>query len=241
MSSVQTPRRTRQRRAVVVLAAAAALLTGCSSVDLNPGRAAVVNDDFTVSASSVDDTVTAACNYIEIQAKNDPQNSQAIALSDLRSSFTTTEILVPLYEQLTDELGLTIRPADVEKLAGQNTLPDGLSEKDQEILTDYFHDVAVLNLSQALIGSHTVDPSVTDSSQLTTDESASGADTITAFLEKQDVEVNPQYGTWQGTSVAFESGSLSTPVSESGTPLVADPQTGVKDVSQLPPTQVCGG
>lgn len=224
---------------MIVLVAAAVLLTGCSSVDLHPGQAAIVNDDIKISASDVDDTVMAACSYIEISAEGNDQ-AQPLAISDLRSNLTTTKVLTPLYEQLIDDLGLTIRPADISKLTGQNPLPDGLSQQDQDILTDYFYDLAVLQLSQALIGSNATDPTITNSSQLTTDESAAGADVITAFLEEQDVEVNPQYGSWDGANVATGSGSLSTPVSDAAQPLQADPETGATDVSKLPPSQVCG-
>lgn len=240
MSSSSKPRRRSSRRVLVAASAATVLLSGCSSVDLNPGQAAIINDDVKISQNEVDDTVMAACDYIEISAEDNP-DAQALAISDLRSNLTTSKILTPLYADLLDELDLTIRPADVDKLTGQNPLPDGLSDEDEEILTDYFEELAVLQLSQALIGSHAVDPTVTNSSQLTTDESASGADTVSAFLDEQDVDVNPQYGTWNGANVVFESGSLSTPVSERAQPLEADPETGVTDVSDLPPSQVCGG
>lgn len=239
MSSVTTPRRLTKPRVLVVIAAAL-LATGCSSVDLHPGQAAIVNNDTKISASEVDDTVSAACSYIEISAKNNAQETQALAISDLRSSLTTTMVLVPLYEQLVDELGLTIRPADIAKLTGQNPLPDGLTQDEQDILNAYFEDIAILQLSQALIGSNATDPTITNSSQLTTDESAAGSDTVSKFLAKQDVEVNPQYGTWDGANVTNTSGSLSLPISAGSQPLKADPQTGAKDVSDLPPSQVCG-
>jgi hypothetical protein len=232
-------RRPLRGRVLVAAGAVAVLLSGCGNVDLNPGQAAIVNDE-KISQSTVDDTVTAACHYIEISSKDNPQ-AQPLAISDLRSNLTTSKVLTPLYADLIDELGLTIRPADVEKLAGQNPLPDGLDEEDEEILTEYFQELAVLQLSQALIGSNATDPTITDSSQLTTDESAAGADVVAEFMKKQDVEINPQYGSWNGANVAFESGSLSTPVSDAAQAPEIDPETGAKDVSDLPPSQVCGG
>lgn len=234
------PGRVTRGRTLAAVGAAAVLLTGCSSVDLNPGQAAIVNDDVTISQSDVDDTVSAACSYIEITSKSNA-DAQPLAISDLRSNLTTTKVLTPLYEELVDELGLTIRPADIEKLTGQNPLPDGLSDEDEEILNDYFHELAVLQLSQALIGSNATDPTITDSSQLTTNESAAGADVVADFMDKQDVEINPQYGSWNGSNVEFVSGSLSTPISDAAQTPETDPETGAKDVSDLPPSQVCGG
>jgi len=228
------------RGRLLVLAAAGVLLAGCSSVDLSPGQAAVVNDDLTISQNDVDDTVLAACNYIEISSKDNP-DAQPLAITDLRSSLTTTMVLAPLMEDLTEQLDLTISPADIDKLIGQQTFPDGLSDEDQEILEDYFHQSAVLQLSQALIGSNANDPSITDSSQLTADESEAGQDVVNDYLKDQDVQINPQYGSWNGGNVEFASGSLSTAVSDAAQPPPFNPDTGAKDVSDLPPSQVCGG
>lgn len=241
MSSNSPTVRGRLRRYGVVAIAAMAV-TGCS-VDLNPGQAAVVNGD-PISQSTVDDSVEAACAFLEVSNAENPE-ATGIAITDLRSSFTGAFVSVEVFRELLEERGLTVAPADISRAASQNTVPEGLDEDDAEMLQGFFDDIAEISLSEALVQANEADPSITDSSQLTGDEQIDAENTvITDFFAAQDVEVNPQYGewdaAWDGNPVTFASGSLSTAVSDTAQPLVPDPNTGNTDTSSLPPTQVCG-
>jgi len=241
VSAISSTARGRLRRYGVVALAAAAV-TGCS-IDLHPGQAAVVNGD-RISQSSVDDSVQAACAFLEVSNAENPQ-ATGIAITDLRSSFTGAFVSVEIFRELLDERGLTVTPADIARTASQNTIPDELDEDDAELLQTFFDDIAEISLSDALVQANEADSSITDSSQLTGDEQSDpGSTVVTDFFAAQDVEVNPQYGQWDGewdgNPVTFASGSLSKPVSDTAQPLVPDPQTGNTDTSSLPPTQVCG-
>ncbi len=222
----------------VIALAAVALLTvsGCGA-NLHPGVAATVNGS-AISQSQVDDLVGAACSYIEINNQATAQPT-TLAVSDLRSTILGSLISSNLVGKAADDLGLTILPKTVQQL-DNTVLPEGLRDSDTDLLTEFFHNAAQAQIDQATIGAHLKDPSVTDSSQVTTADTQGSVDFMTKFLKAQDVTVNPAYGSWDGGRVSSTSGSLSDSVSEVAKAADARTASGQSDVSSLPASQVCG-
>lgn len=221
-------------RRALGLGVALGLLAGCGS-NLHPGAAANVNGSV-LSQSEVDDIVGAACRYITLQnqASTTPQQ---FSVSQLRATVTSSLISFDLLDGAVDDLGLTIRDADVEALAAQSTLPEGLSSSDSALLDEFFTDAAQSEVTQETVGAHLKDSSVTDSGDATSDDVGASTDYVKKYFGEQDVTVNPGYGTWDGTTVNQSAGSLSDPVSDAAKQaLPADGQT---DLSGRPAAQVC--
>jgi hypothetical protein len=227
----------RRGAALVVLAAAGTLtLSSCDS-EIHPGAAAVV-DGTRIEQSQVDDTAQALCNLI--LAGQGSQQSSAPSFADLRSSLTDFQIQVMASDAVAKSEGLTIYPADVQKVAAQLTLPDGLSDDDVDTLTSYVDDISGLWVTSATINAHADDSGVTSSADVQVDPSAPPPvpEAVTQKLEDDNVAVNPMYGVWDGSAVTAGSGSLSAPVSAPPTP--SNDQFPAEDSSSdQPPSQVC--
>jgi len=114
---------------------------------------------------------------------------------------------------------LTVSPAQVEQAAVQsvNSIPDAVPDADRQVLTEYFDQQAETSILQAVIGKHMQDKSVTDGSQVTPDEIAASKPFMQTYFEEADVDVNPAYGSWNGTTLDKGTGSLSLRVSKTNT------------------------
>lgn len=226
------------RRLVLALAVTAATTLGCG-LDLHPGAAATVDGD-EISQDSVDQLVSAACNFIEVGNEGSATPRQ-VGASTLRSSLTSTLVGFALTDKAVDadHLDLTVYSADVES-ADTTKLPDGLSDTDATLLDDFFYDLAQEQVQQATIGAHLKDDSVTTSADVSSNDVALASDYMTTLFSAADVDVNPGYGTWDGSVVNAGSGSLSDPVSSEAKYTAENASSGSGDVSGLPPTQVCG-
>jgi hypothetical protein len=227
------------RLGVVAGLVSVVVLTGCDS-QMHPGAAAVVNGA-AVSQSYVDDSATALCHLIVVTNEGAAQPSTP-SISDLRVNFTSFGVQSKVVNAVVDELGLTINPSDVDRLTAQYALPDGLSEDDVDRLNAYLDELSAFYVSEATISAHAADPSVTDSSGLQVDASAPPPlpDEVTQRLADADVDVNPMYGSWDGSTstVVAASGSLSELVSKaSASP---DPAAPEADSADLPSSQACG-
>jgi hypothetical protein len=192
--------------------AAALVLSGCST-DLHPGMAAIV-DGTTITQGSIDDLVDAACVYTKEYRKQDDR-VQPVKLADIRASFVTGEVQSAITQNVADDLGLTVGQAQVEETAVQsvNSIPDSVPDDDRDVLTDYFDKQAETSILQAVIGKHQQDDSVTDGSQVTSDEIQATKPFMKPYFEKADVDVNPSYGQWNGSTLDKGTGSLSLQVS----------------------------
>jgi hypothetical protein len=229
-------RRLTSRRGMAAVAAAAVGVLALSSCDsqIHPGAAAVV-DGTRIEQDQIDDTATALCSVIV--ANPSSRQSALPTFADLRSSLTGFQIQVVAADAVAEAEGLTIYPADVEKLAAQFTLPP-LSDSDTEVITTYVDDLARFYVTIATINAHAADSGVTDSAgqDVSPNNPPPVPDALTERLKNGDVSVNPMYGVWDGTNVTAGSGSLSALVSSEPVPSGApagDPPT------DLPPSQVC--
>jgi hypothetical protein len=232
-------RRPTPRRGLATVAMAAVVVLALSSCDsqIHPGAAAVV-DGTRIEQDQVDDTATSLCNWI--LALPASQRSAAPTFADLRSSLTDFHIQLLAADSVAEDEGLTIYPADVQKLAAQFTLPDDLSDSDTEILTTYLDDVARLYLTMATINAHADDSGVTDSSDQTVSPSSPPPvpDAVTKRLKSGDITVNPMYGVWDGATVTAGSGSLSALASSQ--PSAPNDEFPAEDLpNDQPPSQVC--
>jgi hypothetical protein len=226
---------------VAALAIAAALaLSGCGA-DLQPGAAATVKHDgvdgvgavdTTIDEGTVDDLTAAFCNYIDEANKSSQQPPQQVATATIRYQLLNALIAFQLVHSLAETRGLTIRPADVAAAAQQNPpIPDGLSEGDKDLMDQFLDESAQATVEQSTLAANIRDPGSTSSQGVTPGAVSGSEPVVAAWSKKADVDVNPAYGTWDGTKVVGGSGSLSDLVS--GPSPTAEP-------GSLPRTQVCG-
>jgi hypothetical protein len=232
--------RRRALPAAVLGLVAALALSGCGA-DLQPGAAATVKHDgvegagavdLTIDEGTVDDLTSAFCSYIT-EANKTAQQPQQIAQSTIRYQLLNALIAFDLMGSLSDSRGFTMRPSDIAAAAAQGSppLPDGLSDSDKDLLTQFLNDTAVATLEQSVLAANLSDSGQTTSEGVTPG-ATSGSDGVkNQWFEQADVKVNPSFGTWDGKQVVAGSGSLSNLVSGGGAS--ADPST-------LPSTQVCG-
>jgi hypothetical protein len=213
----------------------AVVVSGCGT-SLNPGAAAQVNDQ-RITQSEVDDMVMAACEFSKVArleaGGKDPQSSMAA----LRETVIGAKVQFALTEQAAEELGITVSDAAVT--AAMQTVPPQLTGDAADLVRDFFHDAAKAQVQQAVIGAHSVDSSVTDDSAPMSDENlAAGEQFLQEYAAEQDIEVNPEFGTWDGSKVSRGSGSLSVAVSDRAEEIgqAADNRS----IPDLPASQVCG-
>lgn len=211
-----TRSRIRSTRTWLGIGFVALALSGCST-DLHPGSAAVV-DGTNITQGSLDDLVDAACTYTKEFRKQDARVQQ-LNLAEIRATFVTGKVQAEITKKIADEQGLTVAPAQVEQAAVQsvNSIPDAVPDADREVLTEYFDQQAETSILQAVIGQHMQDKSVTDGSQVTTDEIAASKPFMQTYFEEADVDVNPAYGSWNGSTLDKGTGSLSLRVSKTNT------------------------
>lgn len=229
-------RRPSRRSPIAVSALLGFVLAGCGT-DFHPGAAAVVNGHV-ISESRVDDLVLAACEYSRAvrldQGGAEPTQSMAV----LRSSLAEALINFELTDEAATRLGLKVSDASIAELTSANSMPPGLSSKARDILSGFFYDASRAQLQQAVLGAHLRDPQITMTDDVTAEDIDTAAPYLERFADRQDVSVDPSYGSWDGHALVTSSGSLSDPVSTTPTP---DPSaTGAESVADLPPSQVCG-
>ena len=211
-----TRSRIRSTRSWLAIGVIALVLSGCST-DLHPGSAAVV-EGTNITQGSLDDLVNAACTYTKEFREQDAR-VQELNLAEIRATFLTGEVQAEITRKLAAEQGLTVAPAQVEQAAVRSvsSIPDTVPEDDRQVLTDYFDEQAETSILQAVIGKHRQDKSVTDGSQVTADEIAASKPFMQTYFENADVDVNPEYGSWNGSTLDKGTGSLSLRVSKTNT------------------------
>lgn len=220
---------------------------GVSGCTFHPGSAALVNST-KISQNDVDDLVVAACSFTRLNRLANPAPSEpASAVAFFKHLFTQDLVSFAIVEKAARQQGVTVSPAAIGKIVGQQPLPAGLSDSDESTLTDFFTASARSQLQQIVIAAHLADPSVTSTEDV--DEAdyqklLQSADAYMArYTKQQSVQINPSYGSWDGGAVGATDGSLSAPASEVAakwlrlrTGSASDPAS----VSGLPPNQVCG-
>lgn len=238
-----TPRST--KRKIVGFGLVAVLgVTGCT---FHPGTAAVVNGT-TISQSKVDDLVGAACSFTALnRLKNPAPSGPSSSIAFFKHLFTQDLISFAITDKAARLLHITVSQGAIARIAGQPEFPAGLSSSDKASLEEFFSGTTRARVQQAVIGAHLKDPSVTTADSVTPDDvdtlAQSANPYMARFTRQQSVQVNPSYGSWNGSMVGATDGSLSAPASEvAGKWLrlrkgsAADPSS----VAGLPPNQVCG-
>jgi hypothetical protein len=232
--------RARVLPAAAVAVAAALGLSGCGA-DLEPGAAATIQHDgvdqagaldTTIDEGTVDDLAGAFCDYIG-EANKSSQQPQQVPVATLRSEILGALIAFKLMDSLVDSRGLTIRDSDVAAATKtlSPTLPPGLGDSEKDLLSRFLDDSARATLEQSTLAANLSDSGTTTSEGVQPGAIAGSDGVKNQWFKDAQVEVNPSYGTWNGTTVDGASGSLSDLVS-GGSP-TADP-------GSLPRTQVCG-
>lgn len=219
----------------VVLALAGLLLAGCG-IDIHPGAAAVVNGHV-ISQSQVDDLVLAACDYSRAVRAEQGGAEPTQSMGNLRTSLAGALIQFEITDEAASQLGLSVSEAKISELTSANPMPAGLSGESRDLLEGFFHDASRAQLQQAVLGAHLSDPKVTTADDVTPANVDAGMRYLDSFAAKQDVTVDPSYGSWDGSALVSSSGSLSDPVS---TTPAARPNPSPDAVADLPPSQVCG-
>jgi hypothetical protein len=227
--------------ALAGVAVVAALSVSACGTDLNPGVAAVV-DDTTISQGEVDDLVDAACAYSEAVREEEGGGSEPTqVIAQLRSLITQQLIDFEISSAAVDELGLTVNDSTATALALSNPMPSDLDPDQEELMREFFDAQAYSLLQQAVIGAHQRDESITVADDTLTREDVDAAqEFLDEFAGEFDIEVNPAYGTWDGSAVVTSSGSLSDPVSALAQDAFASPEESPGASADLPPNQVCG-
>jgi hypothetical protein len=228
----------RFRSGVAAIAAAGALLlSGCT---VHPGSAAVVNGQ-SISESRIDDLVLAACNFSERLREQSGGTSATTSMAYLRTFLLNDLINFRISNEAAAQLGLTVSPAKIASVTGSEQIPPGLSSKDHDLMEQYFRDAALSQIQLAVIGAHLKDPSVTDADKVTqSDQTPAAKAWLARFTAKQDVSINPAYGTWDGQKLVDGQGSLSAPASGDAKHWMSLRAAAGNSVEGLPPSQVCG-
>ncbi len=190
-----------------------------------------------ITAGRVDALVLAACDYSKAvrQEQGGAEPTQSVA--QLRSAITQALIQFELTGEAADQLGLSVSDAKIASLTSASTMPAGLNTDSRTLLEEFFSDSAKAQLQQAVVGAHLADPKVTTADDVSQTDLGAATPYLDKFAAKQDVSVNPSFGSWDGTTLVSGSGSLSDPVSTTPVPAGSTPAAAVGD---LPPSQVCG-
>jgi SurA N-terminal domain len=250
-STTSSPSRGRPRLArlapraaatAVVVAVVLLAVTACGT-DLHPGTAATVGDT-TIGESEVEDLVVAACSFTEeTRIAEDSGSDPTQSIANLRRSVTQQLIQTEVTNQATQELGLTISESTASSLAAQSvdSIPDGVSPEDRELLEEFFTEQSRSLLGQGVIGAHLRDESITVGDEGITQDDVDGAqEYLAGFAADLEIEVNPAFGTWEDGEVLLASGSLSDPVSDVAEAAFSDSVGSPESLNELPASQVCG-
>lgn len=211
-------------------------VAGCGT-DIHPGAAAVVNGHV-ISQGEVDDLVLAACEYSESVRLGQGGAEPGQSMATLRSSLAEALIQFEIIDEAASQLGLSVSDAKIAELTSANSLPPGLSDESRDLLDDFFYSASRAQLQQAVVGAHLRDPKITTADAITPEDIEAATKYVDKFASEQDVTVNPAYGSWDGSTLVGDSGSLSDAVST--TPAAAAQSAVADAVEDLPPSQVCG-
>jgi hypothetical protein len=229
-------RTSRAAVAVVLALLGLSALSGCSS-HLTPGVAATIDGD-SISQGRVDSIVKAACAYTAASA-SDSQAPPRVSLANLRSAITGALVQFAVIDRAASDMKVSVDQATIAQAASQNTIPPGLKPVDRDALKGFFYDLGKSTEQTQVIGAHLSDPTITSSRQVHGDTSKQANKYLATYATKQEVRVNPAYGTWNGKSVVGGSGSLSDPVSDLAKASETAASNSQANTSSLPSSQVC--
>lgn len=228
--------RARRHKLTGLAAVAMLVVSGCT---FHPGSAAVVNGT-KISQNDVDNLVSAACNYSKLIRLKGAGSTAATSIAYLKHFFTSEMVMIRITDKAAAQRGLTVSPAAIAKVTSGQTLPGGLTSSERAALSSYFTASAREKLQEAVIGAHLKDSSVTNADKVTQADLKAGTAYLKTYSTKQSVQINPAYGSWNGSTVVDTDGSLSAPKSSAAVAWLRQQQKGVSDVAGLPANQVCG-
>ncbi len=221
------------RRVAALVVAPVLALSACSS---HPGAAAVVGSD-SISESRVDDVALALCSA---QTTSQTSTAQDLAGRAARQGALAVLINGTLSRQYGDANGLEPAQSQVSAAvdANQATI-DKLPASRRTAFSDTLREYAEGQLVVSAAGSQELRKR---GAKTVTQEQALAAGTRLrdAWVKKHvKVKVDPRFGHFtEAGSLAFTSGSLSSPVSQQAT-AGAKQQPGSTWVGTLPATQKC--
>jgi hypothetical protein len=218
---------TRLRSLAGLAVVAAVALSGCSSVPaLNGGVAARVADE-TVTLQDVADTSAAYCSAVETQL----QDGQTVASSVVSSQVAGSLALRSAAEQFAADEGVA---AD----ASYDESRDGLEASITDLTDAQKEAVREVNLARP----YALAVQLAVGKQLGSDDddaAAAGAEAFTAWIDDNDVRIDPRFG------ISLESGEIKLSDTEISLP-VSDQARGAKSTddqsfsADLPSSQRCG-
>jgi len=238
---------TRQRRAPVVAAAAALsglLLSGCGSIGIHPGAAAIVGDR-SVSMSTIDDTTTSFCKAYVAQSQTSQQGqSGPIPMGAFRSYVASSLAKRMLGQELLDEY--SVQPASGYQAAVAQyhqalatAPPDELAAVVQVAAADAYLQNVQVSIGQQLTG---------NTGQTTADTKAQlqrGQVATQDWLNDNSVHIDPVFGisvdggkftTGQRAQTSYAVSALAKGGVEAGTSQQGPPAS---YTSALPASQLC--
>lgn len=218
-------------------AAAALLLSGCGVAGTNfqPGVAARVGER-TITVDAVDSLVGRYCTAIEQQLRD---GNQVVPLTYFRSGVTGQLAIKAAAEQVGELYG--VGPGEQYRLAVAqindvvSELPDDVAQAVREIETsdEYVEDIATAVGRKQLRDRGQSDPGLTDSTDL-------GQQTLSDWIDDNDVEIDPRFGIEiQDAQAAPIDASVSYAASDSAAAAAAlSPDQ--EYASRLPESSRCG-
>ncbi len=229
------------RRAFCAVATAVAVVaTSSCGTDLRPGVAASVNDT-TITERTIDDLTEAICSFNEVQRKQQGLTQPSQSVQDLRAGIVESLVILELTDQAAEQKGVTVSDALVAKNAAETPIPETLPADQKALLEDFLAMRTLQGLQQGAIGANLRDSSVTTADKITEADISAANSYLQKFAKKQDVEVSPRYGVWDGTRLQFGTGSLSDPVSTTAAPppVPGEPEPPESTLT-APASQLCG-
>jgi len=234
-------RSTRRPRALGAAAAciAALSMSGCGT-ELHPGLAASVNGT-PITEATIDDLLEAVCAFNEIERKKQGGTEPSQSIQTLRSSLVESLVIVEITDQAAEERGVTVSDALIDKNAAGTAVPSELPDDQEELLREFLQNRTEQALQQGVIGANLEDPSVTTADNIRQSDVSAANSYLLDYANKQDVEIAPRYGSWDGQRLEFGTGSLSDPVSTTAQPTPVPGQPPSTEETPTPPaSQRCG-
>lgn len=222
---------------VAAVAAVALLTAGCGITDnaAKPGLAAEV-DGKTLQLDKVDRVVA---DYCALRASNPEAPAAPTAL--IRAQFVIGWTQAVAVDTLGPEHGVALPQAEIDRLAVDQAW-GRLGTIDDENYDSFVWLTWIqqrLTTPVAELGSKLA---LAESGQQLTGDAATnrGVDAVTEWLDDQDVDINPVFGSYDASTVSFSGDPLSIPVSAEARSAQKTAELTPEQIAKLPAGQLCG-
>ncbi len=202
-------------------------LSGCgvAGTDFHPGVAAQVGDD-TISVSEVDTAASDYCSAIESQLQGD---NQVVPLRYLRGGIAGQLALLSAARQFAAEKGVDAGRQYEQKVAELQSAVATLPQGQQDAVVEVESSATYISGVQQAVGEEVLRGQGVRKPQ-PSDSLAAGQQAFVAWLDDQDVSIDPQFGVAikNGQAVPVDT-SVSFPLGETATKAEReDPRPGVR-------------